>query len=98
MATALQVICRALRIVGALRGDELPSDSRASDAFVALNELLAAWPLPDKRVDGYAVELAADSSDVQALTLALAEKLGPLPLPSQAVLAESMQRLRFRYP
>jgi hypothetical protein len=99
MATALQVICRALRVIGALDGEV--SDHAADHGFAELNATLAGWGMPP--ATAYADELACDSGDLPAITLTLAERIAPrygreLPATSQAALAEAMQRFRLRYP
>lgn len=107
MATALQIISRALRTIRVIDAHTPASDEEAADAFEALNDMLAEWHeagigLPDYSVANYTTELASDASDVQAVTLSLAERLAPeygrdLPPPAQRVLQEAMQRLRLRY-
>lgn len=99
MATALQVICRALRVIGVLDGEV--EESAASHAFAELNETLAGWGRAG--ATAYADELACDSGDLPALTLTLAERIAPkygreLPATSQSALADAMQRFRLRYP
>lgn len=43
MATAIQIITRALRSLQVLGTDESPSADQASDSFDSLNDLLASW-------------------------------------------------------
>lgn len=43
MATAIQIITRALRTLQVLGTDESPSADQASDAFDSLNDLLSGW-------------------------------------------------------
>jgi hypothetical protein len=97
MATALQVICRALRVIGMGEVD----DPAAEHAFAELNDALTGWRMP--AVASYTDELACDSGDLPAITLTLAERIAPkygraLPPTSQSALAEAMQRFHLRYP
>lgn len=43
MATAIQIITRAMRSINVLGSDETPSSEMASDAFDSLNDLLESW-------------------------------------------------------
>jgi len=43
MATAYELICGALRLIGQLAEGETPSDDTANDALVAMNQMLDSW-------------------------------------------------------
>ena len=107
MATALQIISRALRVIGVLDAQTTASAEEARDALEALNTMIAEWHeadigLPDYVLATYTEELASDSADLTAVTLSLAERIAPeygreLPVTAQKTLTEAMQRLRLRY-
>jgi len=43
MATALDIVRRSMRLVGALGGGETPTDTEQTDGIAALNSMLDAW-------------------------------------------------------
>ena len=107
MATALQIISRAMRLCNVLDVAEAPSAGDAQDALETLNALLAEWHhaqigLPDYQFDNLETELASDAADREALAYQLAIRIAPeygqslSPLIAAAA-NESMSRLRLRY-
>lgn len=107
MATAYQVIRRALKLATVIDSQEPVDAIDAADALEALNVLLAEWHraqigLPDYSLPTLQTELASDAADRDALAYALAERIAPeygKELSAQVVKsgAESMGRLRLRY-
>lgn len=84
MATALDVITRAMRLIGALAEGEAPSAAQASDALVSLQGLLGEWETRGLRL-GSVVDVTYATADtinvpithINALTYGLAVSLVP---------------------
>lgn len=107
MATASQIIRRALRLIGALNPTQALAAQDAQDALETLNAMLAEWHeaqigLPDYSLASITDTLASDVADREAIAYQLAIRVAPeygLEV-SQAVgvMAEqTMGRLRLRY-
>ena len=56
MATALDVITRSMRLIGALAEGEVPSAAQAADALVAMQAMLGEWETRGVKLGG-AVDL-----------------------------------------
>jgi P22 tail accessory factor. len=107
MATASQIIRRALRLIGAIDASEALSASDAQDALETLNAMLAEWHeaeigLPDYSLSSITDELASDAADREAIAYQLALRVSPeygLPITRDvAEMAQSaMARMRLRY-
>lgn len=106
MAKAIDVINRAMRLIGvAQSGEPLPSDV-AADALSVFNSLLAEWygniAIPEYSIAGLTATLTMDDGDVEALAYQLALRMAPeygFSVPQEFVIGakESMSRLRMRY-
>lgn len=107
MATAYQVVRRALKLATIIDAQEAIGAEDGEDALEALNGLLAEWHeaeigLPDYSVATLQDDLSSDAADRDALAYALAERIAPeygkqlSPLVMKSG-AESMARLRLRY-
>lgn len=107
MATALDVIRRALRIVGAVAPGETPAAADVQDALLTLNTLLAEWyeagvGIPDYSASAPFASLSTDLADLDAMAYQLAFRIGPEygfePSPAQMMAGdEAFSRLRLRY-
>jgi len=107
MATASQIIRRALRLIGALNPTQAMKAQDAQDALETLNAMLAEWHeaqigLPDYSLSALTDTLASDVADREAIAYQLAIRVAPeygLDIPqSVGVMAEqTMGRLRLRY-
>ena len=107
MATASQIIRRALRLIGAMDASEALQANDAQDALETLNAMLAEWHeaqigLPDYNLSSITDTLATDAADREAIAYQLAIRVAPeyerdIP-PAVGVMAEqTMARLRLRY-
>lgn len=107
MATALQIINRALRLCQVKDAAEVLEGEDSSDALETLNAMLAEWheadiALPDYSFATLTTELASDVADREAIAYQLAIRLAPeydVQL-SPAILgmaSDTMARLRLRY-
>lgn len=106
MAQAIDVVMRALRLIGvAQTGEALPAEV-AADSLSVLNSLLAEWygniAIPEYSISAITSTLTIDDGDKEALAYQLALRLAPefsASLPQEFVIAanESMARLRIRY-
>ena len=107
MATASQIIRRALRLIGAMDASEALQANDAQDALETLNAMLAEWHeaqigLPDYNLSSITDTLSTDAADREAIAYQLAIRVAPeyglaIP-PAVGVLAEqTMARLRLRY-
>ena len=107
MATAYQIVRRALKLATVIDAQEAIDANDSADALETLNGLLAEWHvaeigLPDYSLATLQTELASDAADRDALAYALAERIAPeygkelSPLIMKAAM-ESMSRLRLRY-
>src|SRR4249919_1074228 len=107
MATASQIIRRALRLIGALNPTQAMKAQDAQDALETLNAMLAEWHeaqigLPDYSLSALTDTLASDVADREAIAYQLAIRVAPeygldIP-PAVGVMAEqTMGRLRLRY-
>ena len=107
MATARDIIRRALRIARVLDGGTAGEASDFADAFGTLNALLAEMHEADIGLPDYAFttiesEVASDIADREALAYQLALRISPeyggqLSPQDEAMAHESMNRLRLRY-
>ena|SRR4249919_3139199 len=107
MATASQIIRRALRLIGALNPTQALKAIDAQDGLETLNAMLAEWHeaqigLPDYSLSSITDTLASDVADREAIAYQLAVRVAPeygldIP-PAVGVMAEqTMGRLRLRY-
>lgn len=106
MAKAIDVISRALRLIGVTSDGEALEASVASDALGVLNGLLAEWygniAIPDYSVTSLTADMTIDDGDKEALSYQLALRLAPeygQSLTAEFVQAAdaSMTALRNRY-
>ena len=107
MATAHQLINRALRLCGVMDVSDAAAGSDAQDALDTLNALLAEWHeagigLPDYTIATLDAELASDDADRDAIAYQLAIRVAPeygkeLPPSILGQAALTMFRLRSRY-
>lgn len=106
MAKAIDVINRALRLIGVAQSGEPLEADVASDALSVFNSLLAEWygniAIPDYSVAALTTDLTIDDGDKEALAYQLAIRLAPeynQTLSQEFYLSatESMVRLRNRY-
>lgn len=105
--TAIQIIGRALRLIGVIDANEAIEANIAQDALETLNGMLAEWHeaqigLPDYSLATVTDTLATDAADREAIAYQLAIRVAPeygrSLSPEAAVIAESsMARLRLRY-
>lgn len=107
MATAIQIIRRALRLARVLDVGEAVEASDAQDALAALNTMLAEWyedgvGLPQFVAETLDGDLTMSTADVEAVAHQLAVRLAPeygaelSPL-TLANAASTMNLLRLRY-
>ena len=107
MATAYQIVRRALKLATVIDAQEAIDANDSADALETLNGLLAEWHvaeigLPDYSLATLQTELASDAADRDALAYALAERIAPeygkelSPMIAKSAM-ESMSRLRLRY-
>jgi hypothetical protein len=100
MATAHDVITRALRTIGALAGGEMPTSDDAADALRTLNDMLAGWEmegirmlLPDLALtDTIQVPRPQIEGIVLGLAMALAQEYGRTVNPVLAMRARRTYR------
>ena len=107
MATASQIIRRALRLIGVMDASQALTANDAQDCLETLNAMLAEWHeaqigLPDYSLSSITDTLATDAADREAIAYQLAVRVAPeygLDIPQAVgVMAEStMARLRLRY-
>lgn len=107
MATASQIIRRALRILTVIDSHEALDANDAQDALETLNAMLAEWHeagigLPDYSLASITDTLASDAADREAIAYELALRLAPeygrSVAPEIAAVGRSaMFRLRSRY-
>ncbi len=107
MATAQQIINRALRLCRVLDAGEAAEAEDATDALETLNAMLAEWHsaqigLPDYNFSALTDELASDVADRDAIAYQLAIRIAPeygqeLSGLAIAIADASMSRLRLRY-
>jgi hypothetical protein len=107
MATALQVINRAMRLLAVKDSFNSLSAEESADSLEVLNALLAEMHeaeigLPDYSFAELTTELASDAADREALAYALALRMAPefgvdVRPEFLTSAAESMSRLRLRY-
>jgi len=106
MATALQIITKALRLRQALPAGQSPSAEDAADALYELNSLLAEWyeadiKLPQYSLSGLTANTTFDDADRYAVEGQLAKRLTDygMEMSAEAVVMadEAMGRLRLRY-
>lgn len=107
MATANDLISRAMRLIGVVDANLALEANQAQDALAALNAMLAEWHeadigLPDYSFDSLTDTLATDAADSEAIAyqlgLRIAPEYGIEPSPRMERSAEeAMNRLRLRY-
>jgi hypothetical protein len=107
MATANDIVSRALRLLGVIASGETIEASTGADALAVLNALLAEMHeagigLPDYSFTGLTDTLASDAADQEALAYQLAIRIAPeyglsLSPEAAAIARVSMFRLRSRY-
>ncbi len=107
MATAIQIINRAMRLCRILDANEAAEAQDAADALEALNGLLAEMHearigLPDYKFTGLTDTLATDDADREALAYQLAIRIAPeygveLSQAAMAIAEQTMGRMRLRY-
>lgn len=107
MATANDVIRRALRLAGAIASGETPDGAMASDTLGVYNALLAEWHhaglgIPDYSVGSVTATLSTDAADNEAIAHQLAFRVmaeyGLSASPEfMRSMDESFARLRLRY-
>lgn len=106
MAQAIDVIQRALRLLGVAQTGEALQAEVAADALSVFNSLLAEWygfiAVPEYSITAITSTLTIDDGDKEALAYQLALRLAPefsvtLPQEFALVAQESMARLRTRY-
>ena len=106
MAKAIDVIQRALRLIGVAQSGEPLEADVASDALSVFNALLAEWygniAIPDYNAELLTTDLTIDDGDKEALAYQLAIRLAPeynqtLSAEFQVSAQDSMTRLRNRY-
>lgn len=107
MATASDIIRRALKIAGVLDPQQAMDATDAQDALDTLNAMLAEWHeagigLPDYSLGSLSDPLATDAADREAIAYELALRVAPeygvsLPPEAAAVGQMAISRLRLRY-
>ena len=107
MATAQDIINRALRLCKVIDAYSAPTAEDSADALDTLNAMLAEWHeadigLPDYELAGLTAELATDAADREAIAYQLALRIAPeygedLTPAVYASAHEAMSRLRLRY-
>lgn len=107
MATALDIIKRALRVAKVVDAGSAPLPEDSVPALETLNAMLAEWHeaeigLPDYTLAALSTTLASDAADREAIAYQLAVRIvgeyGTQMAPSDQMLAEqTMARLRLRY-
>lgn len=105
--TAIELITRALRLIGAIDANEAPDAADARDALDVLNGLFAEWrgsgiPVPDYSVEGFDDELTLQLADKEAVAHQLAMRISPeygrgLSPEARENRDESWRRLQLRY-
>lgn len=105
--TAIELITRALRLIGSIDANEAPDAADARDALDVLNGLFAEWrgsgiPVPDYSVDTVQDELTLQASDKEAVAHQLAMRISPeygrgLSVEARESREESWRRLQLRY-
>lgn len=106
MATASDIVTRALRTLRVISSGETPTADESSDGLTALNDMLAAWALDGIDL-GHITLASSDTLDVpdmhlQTIRLALAERLAgeygaELSSFDQIALSKGMTALQARY-
>jgi hypothetical protein len=107
MATALNIVRRALRVAHAIDADESPEAEATEDALDILNGLLAEWHeaeigLPEYVLATINTTTVLDAADREAVALQLALRIAGeygtqvSPLDMQSA-SDSFARLRLRY-
>lgn len=107
MATASDIIGRALRLLDVIASGEAVDAAIAADSLSVLNAMLAEWHeagigLPDYSLSGLSDTLATDAADSEAIAYQLAIRVAPeyglSVRPELAAMArQTMFRLRSRY-
>lgn len=107
MATAMDIIGRAMRLIGAVDAGETMEAVQAQDAMRTLNTMLAemheaGFGFPDYSFDSVTDTIATDIADSDALAYALAIRVAPeygRPITPEigAMASRTMYRLRSRY-
>lgn len=107
MATAQDIINRALRICRVLDAVEAAEAEDAAQALDTLNAMLAEWHeadigLPDYAFDSLTTQLASDAGDRDVIAYQLAVRIAPeygqsLSPEALALAEQTMGRLRLRY-
>jgi hypothetical protein len=84
MATALDVIRRSMRLIGALAEGEVPTAEQAADGLTALQSMLGEWETRGLRLGAVvdttyatATDIAVPVTHLQALAFNLAVNLAP---------------------
>lgn len=105
--TAIDLITRALRLIGVIDANEAPDAADARDALDVMNGLFAEWrgsgiPLPDYSVEDVQDELTIQLSDKEAVAHQLAMRISPeygrgLSPEARESRDESWRRLQLRY-
>jgi hypothetical protein len=107
MASAYNIIRRALKIIRVVDANEAPEAVEAADALDTLNGMLAEWhyagiDLPEYSFTDLQDTLSTDAADSDAISYQLAERLAPeygkeLSPAGAKASAEAFGRLRLRY-
>lgn len=107
MATASQIISRAMRLIGVLDPRQALNAEEAQNALDTLNGMLAEWHeaeigLPDYSFSSLTNPLSTDAADVDAIAYALGIRLAPeygvsLSAEYAGTSEQAMGRLRLRY-
>lgn len=107
MATAQDIINRALRLCKVLDAGSAATAEDAADSFDVLNAMLAEWHfaeigLPDYSFASLTDTLASDAADREAIAYQLAIRMAPeydaeLSPYALALADETMSRMRMRY-
>jgi len=107
MATANDLIGRAMRIIGAIDPNQALEANMAQDALTTLNAMLAEWHeaeigLPDYSFTTLLDTLSTDAADSEAISYQLAARIAPEYGKDLSPLAmdtanSTMARLRLRY-
>lgn len=107
MATALDVIRRALRLCKVIDRVEAPEAEDAQDAFDTLNAMLAEWHaaqigVPDYSLASLTAQMDSDAADREAIAYQLAMRIAPeygsaLSAEAIGLAQDTFSRLRLRY-
>jgi hypothetical protein len=107
MATANDLIARAMRLIGAIDPNQALEANMAQDALDTLNAMLAEWHeagigLPEYQLTSLFDTLSTDNADREAISYQLALRIAPEYglAPSELVFRQAMEsfyRLRSRY-